>query len=110
MHSVALMHFMRVNSSRLGQPATTVKDCKQHAAQGWVTNKGLQGRGGYSNLELGDKRKGLRGHMYRIARQRRTQQSELGDKYKIKDCKAEADTAAQRCVARQQQPRAGRHM
>ena len=35
--------------------------------------------------------------MQRIARQRRTQQSELGDKCKIKDCKAKADTAAQRC-------------
>ena len=35
--------------------------------------------------------------MERIARQRRTQQSELGDKCEIEDCKAEADTAAQHC-------------
>ena len=77
------------------------KDCKAEAAvQSWetnlnagrqmekiasrVTNKELQGRGGYSSLELGDKCKGLRGHMQRIARQRRTQQSELGDKCTIR--------------------------
>ena len=34
---------------------TNVKDCKRHAAQSCVTNKGLQGRGGHNSLELGDK-------------------------------------------------------
>ena len=73
-----------------------VKVCKRHAAQSWETNNGLQGRGGYSSLELGDKCKGLRGQMYRIARQRRTQQPELGDKSKetnVKDCRAEQSRA-----------------
>ena len=66
----------------------------------------MQGRGGNSSRKLGDtcKFKDCKAEvevsragrqMQRIARQRRTQQSELGDTCKTKDCKAEADTAAQ---------------
>ena len=71
---------------------TNVRDWKRHAAQSWVTNKGLQGRGGHSSQSWETNVK------LRIARQRRTRETIVNDckrhaaqswETNVKDCRAE---------------------